>query len=553
MGDKNKISRQAVEAKKLLATRTTTPPRDSAGRFVSPKMKGVAVRKPKPKVKAEPKPEPVSVVVNAPPVRESFTLNDLYKKIVKKGMIVDHLLFEVENQDVPAIAEKSRFAGHNVYKVQPPRRLEGKHILITHMADYVNIYDAYQVTYVTDPGKNPNVIYLPHDFKIMTALEGEEKTKFMDGWDKWLINNIPTQLGHTWYVGSDPEIFVEDATNGACIPAWEFLPDKKNPAKTTVTGYGSMGGTNMYWDGYQGEFTTHPTTCLSYHVDSIAAGLHGVYHAAKAKFPNAKLSIKSVFEIPRESLASASAEHVEFGCMPSLNVYGIKVDMPPAREVNFRSAGGHIHFGLGKMTQTEAAPIVKALDAILGVACVSLFANYDSPIRRKMYGLPGEYRLPPHGLEYRPLSNAWLCHPLITNLVIDFARKVVMLGQRGMLRYWKGTEAETLDCMINCDVNKAREILTRNKELVLKLFNAAYWWANNADTQEFLFSIWMNGIESVIDDPSDIVGNWQLDGKTKWVCHNDGKGKNVATSYVELMAKFKAKAEKAAGADKTTK
>src|ERR1019366_5440055 len=98
--------------------------------------------------------------------------------------------------------------------------------------------------------------------------------------------------------------------------------------------------------------------------------------------------------------------------------------------------------------------MVKAMDAIAGVACVALFAKYDNPIRRQYYGLPGEYRLPKHGLEYRALSNAWLIHPLIMNLVIDFARKAAIMGKEGLFSKWKATEQETIDCITNCDVAK---------------------------------------------------------------------------------------------------
>jgi hypothetical protein len=254
---------------------------------------------------------------------------------------------------------------------------------------------------------------------------------------------------------------------------------------------------------------------MEYHTDSIAAGLRGVIDAARAKFPNAKLSAKTVWDIPFDRLMNDADNFVAFGCMPSKNAYGLRVEMPPCREVPFRSSGGHIHFGLGKINDEQALPIVKALDAILGVACVSLFAKYDDPKRRILYGLPGEFRTPPHGLEYRPISSAWMAHPVITNLVFDLARKVVVFAQKGCLQFWKGNEKETIDCVIACDAPKAREILNRNKDTFMGLLQAAYYWMDDKD-RELIFNIFINGMESVVEDPTDFDTNWGMRIDDQW-------------------------------------
>jgi hypothetical protein len=271
----------------------------------------------------------------------------------------------------------------------------------------------------------------------------------------------------------------------------------------------------MYWDGYQAEFCVFANNCNEYHTDSVAAGLRGVHDAARKKFPKSKLSATSVFDISSEMMSAAADEHVEFGCMPSYNAYGIAPNLPPGREVPFRSAGGHIHFGTGKMSHEEANPIIKTLDKILGVACVSLFGAFDSRKRRHFYGLPGEYRLPPHGVEYRPLSNAWLIHPFIMNIVIDLARKVVVLAQRDWADKWISDEAEVIDTIIRCDVVAARASLEKNKKLFKQLLKACYsegtyTWADEDDI-EAIFGVFMNGLESAVEDPRDFVKNWKLD------------------------------------------
>lgn len=343
------------------------------------------------------------------------------------------------------------------------------------------------------------------------------------------IKSLYRLLPYSGKIGCDPEIFVESA-NGNMIPAFLFLPGKDKPAKTPnwVGNFNGHGNCAMYWDGFQAEFTTQAHNCLGYHGDSIAAGLRGVYDAARKRFKDSKLSMRSVFHLTPEMLAGALDEHVEFGCMPSYNAYGLKVNMPPAREVPFRSAGGHIHFGIGKHSHADAIPIVKALDAVLGVACVSLFAEFDDPNRRRLYGLPGEYRLPAHGIEYRPLSNAWLTHPLIMNLVIDLSRKVVALSKTGAFqKYWKATEEEVVNCIVNCDVKAAHKMMERNKEVFLQLLKASQQLAQPNEL-EMLYKVFVNGIRSAVADPLDLTFNWKLE--SGWRPHAGGNGEpNVRT------------------------
>jgi hypothetical protein len=166
--------------------------------------------------------------------------------------------------------------------------------------------------------------------------------------------------------------------------------------------------------------------------------------------------------------------------------------------------------------------IVKALDAIMGVAGVSMFAKYDDPRRRIMYGLAGEYRLPPHGLEYRVLSNAWLFHPVIANIVFDLSRSAAMFGKNNLLKHWDATEAETIEVINTCNVEGARAILRRNKELLIKILDVKL---DDMGCSKYAYKAIIEGMESVIKDPSDIVGNWGL--TKKWKSHCDAPNKNV--------------------------
>lgn len=331
-------------------------------------------------------------------------------------------------------------------------------------------------------------------------------------------------------IGSDPEIFVVGADDKV-IPSYEFLKSAKEKDLTLPPHNNIIGGTNakqetIFWDGFQGEFNVTANGCLAWTVDSTFLGLKTMLQKAQAYNKDARLTIKSTLDIDSEVLRTAKKEHVEFGCMPSLNIYNMKGITLDGRDVPFRSAGGHIHFGLSDRhrSKEQIERYVKALDAILGVACVSLFAKYDDPRRREMYGLAGEYRLPPHGLEYRTLSSAWLSHPLIMNMVFELSRRALSVGENNLLKYWDSTEEETVQCINNCDVDLAREILARNKEQFLSILESH---CGDKELALNLYKIYMLGIDSILETPDDLTKNWGLDGT--FAGHCNGYGMQVCT------------------------
>lgn len=260
-------------------------------------------------------------------------------------------------------------------------------------------------------------------------------------------------------LGADPEIFLERG-DGTLLPAFAFLPSKYEPLRTPEE------GCSYYWDGFQAEYNIVPSVDLNECLKSVRYGLKSLLKTAKDHDPSARLSTKTVFDTPLEMLRELNAvspEFVEFGCMPSYNVYGIDGQHLDGVNCPHRFAGGHIHFGISRNDAAmEAIPaIVRALDAALGVACVSLFENFDNPVRRRYYGLAGEHRLPPHGLEYRSLSDAWLFNPKLASMVLDFARKILLTTVNGKNR-WEASQDEVVECMLRSDVGLARKILKRN-------------------------------------------------------------------------------------------
>jgi len=375
---------------------------------------------------------------------------------------------------------------------------------------------------------NRRSLYIPEgtEVKELTGRQGKEfLARFLNHQRSQIFTNLQSVF---MTIGSDPEIFIEDA-GGNIIPAFTFLKSKADADKSPKNELG--GDMKVYWDGFQAEFETTAPLCHAHLADSIRTSLKNLLSLAKKANPTARLSSRTVVQIPDAELDRASEEHVTFGCAPSMNVYEIEGKREDGRVVPYRFAGGHIHLGIGKRSQKEVDEIVKTLDAIVGLASVSLFANQDDPIRREYYGLPGEYRLPPHGIEYRTLSNAWMFHPVMMNLIFALTRRTVAFAVAGHRRHILATEQEIVETIRSSNVEQARKIIERNKDIFLGLLKTAFKVDKAA---EVAYNVIMKGMEEAVENPNDIAKNWKLD--SDWLQHSSSEGCNWKSVY-EKVAK----------------
>lgn len=310
--------------------------------------------------------------------------------------------------------------------------------------------------------------------------------------------SVTLQVSH---IGTDPEIFVEDE-NGAVIPAFDFLWAKTDKR---------LGPYTPFWDGFQAEFRTPSKLCLEELSKSVRNGLISLLMLARGHNPKAKLALKTVVPVSAELLQKEKREHVILGCDPSDNIYGLHgLCVGDARLLDIRFAGGHLHFGQKGLPHTTITEIIKTLDAIAGVVSVSLFGSIENPIRRKFYGLPGEYRLPEHGIEYRTLGNGWLCAPGAMHLMWDIARSAYDIGRRHLRAVWEYDEQEMIETIINGDVKTARKILTANKDLLKGILTSVYNYYHPSQSVKWGMRAIFEGIEAAVKDPLDVEGNWHL-------------------------------------------
>lgn len=354
--------------------------------------------------------------------------------------------------------------------------------------------------------------------QLVTPLKGMKAVAVKNRLAKNAISRLPdlfyAQAIEFPNTGADPEIFVVD-DKAVAMPAWEWAKSKKQAVINEA-----------YWDGVQAEFTIKPNTCHAYTVDYLHKGLVNTLTQARKKNAKAKLCIDNVVEVGLDVLEKAEPEHAGFGCNPSLNLYGnegLQVANPKLLPIRF--AGGHIHFGCSKF-KTASSQIkeetIRALDLIIGLPSVAMFKAYEKAVRRQFYGLAGEYREPAHGLEYRTLSNAWLCHPAVSHLTLDMARVAFRIGINGLLKHAGTHEPKEIARIINeTDVKAAKKFVEDNKRFYAGVLRCYYLNMDDKAATKTV-EVLANGVDEFLKNPKDLENNWLLKGRG-WQGHSEGK------------------------------
>lgn len=375
-------------------------------------------------------------------------------------------------------------------------------LLLVSAATPEHTYGIVNMTYTTDTGLAIESRWEDSRYKVIEVPKGSALfDKFKAGTKGLEIVQRLRSNKHHQNVGSDPEIFAVDK-NGSIVPAFEFLRSKRENPTT-------------YWDGYQAEMAPMNASCLNIHIGYIRYALSSMLAQLKAANKDYKLTLKNTFVIPEERLKKDDPKFVKFGCNPSENAYGEPPMDVEGKEVNYRSAGGHLHFSCRK---DYAPAYVKELDRVLGVISVAMFQYYDSPRRRELYGRAGEYRTPPHGMEYRVLSNAWLCHSAVAHFMYEISR--VIIGQvggysetknTGKYEEWDVTEDEARACINNCDVELALKLLDRNSEALLNLIKAlpgVSFRTNVPGLAETWRDVILQGVHKFLKNPDELSSDW---------------------------------------------
>jgi len=343
------------------------------------------------------------------------------------------------------------------------------------------------------------------------------------------------------YTGSDPELFAVDP-EGKVIPSWAFLP-KKDPTNP-VDKYDPFSQKYSYQDGFQVELGVAPNMCYAYLMDAFHACLQDAARNLYKFNPEAKLSWRVMGDCPMSD--GFSDEQIELGCMPSLNAYDLKpaIDKVDARTFTRRPAGMHMHYSYSKhqVPSEDSIKFIKLLDRFVGVPSVSILRGLEDTARRKYYGLPGEYRLPDHGIEYRAVSSAGLCHPIVTSLLFELGRMAW-----GVWTDHKGLATRIIDSISDEEV---QDIMLNLKIIKAKNWSHKLFGINNLSLKEWR-SIYNTPVAAKVItaagfvskgarhfiDPDAFMDNWYVTAKperahsAKWLWTSHSGNPNACLQY----------------------
>lgn len=329
------------------------------------------------------------------------------------------------------------------------------------------------------------------------------------------------------HTGTDPEIFVvRGGKTKSLLPAFRFLPSQSEAKKISTS---ISGGAYGYKDGFAAECYVPPQTCHGYLMDRIRDGLRRVLVQAREFDRTSELTIQNTFTVPEAVMKQSKDEDIAFGCNPSLNAYDDNAEVPAnPREFLMRFSGGHVHLGMkAPKNKEEINRIVQGCDFFAAIPCVAIFAALDTPARRQCYGRAGEFRMPPHGLEYRVLSNAWLSSPEVAHLVFNLVRIGAKIGKANWLDAVDMTTDQAREIINFCDVKSAREFVKKYKEVFVKTLIDEGVSATAPKVERSFMQIIMEGVEAIVPTYRDVEENWKLT-KGAWREHSDDSKKTWA-------------------------
>ncbi|MEK6880930.1 MAG: hypothetical protein AABY22_15020 [Nanoarchaeota archaeon] len=223
----------------------------------------------------------------------------------------------------------------------------------------------------------------------------------------------------TLTIGADIELFLYDRILKEYTSAIGIISGtKNNPTKITKDGFA------LQHDGLLCEFNIPPVTSekglidninfIIQHIKNIIPQIYDIHIVPSARFKDKYLT----------------AESTEIGCDKDYNIYTKESNnvVRGEHDYNLFSCGGHIHIGFKNKTEKNHERIIKMMDLYLGIPSIILDNDRD---RKRLYGNAGCYRIQPHGIEYRTLSNFWITSSSLTAWAFNSTLHAVYLALSG--------------------------------------------------------------------------------------------------------------------------
>ena len=183
-------------------------------------------------------------------------------------------------------------------------------------------------------------------------------------------------------------------------------------------------------DGVAAEFNVAPSLTAKEFSQNIFDILGELQSRVEAK--GLKLYVTPTAHFEQKYFKKLPAYARRLGCEPDFNVYNQgRPNKTPKTRRPIRTGAGHIHVGwtagediTSKEHIFDIQEATRNLDAVLYP--VSLLWDQDDE-RRTLYGKMGSYRPKHYGVEYRPLSNAWVADPDLHIWVFEATMRTMRL------------------------------------------------------------------------------------------------------------------------------
>ena len=208
--------------------------------------------------------------------------------------------------------------------------------------------------------------------------------------------------------GADPELFLVDQ-DGLFKSAHNIIPGSKmNPT-------GVLCGA-IQPDGVAAEFNVNPSKTAEEFRSNILSVLREMQSRIDSKGKGLKLHVTPVAHFEKAYFRKLPKKAKLLGCEPDFNAWEEGRQNPsPSTKETFRTGAGHLHVGwTDGVSSTDDAHLFDCLEMVKQLDSVLYFSSLlwdDNEKRRQLYGKIGAYRPKSYGVEYRPLSNAWVADP----------------------------------------------------------------------------------------------------------------------------------------------
>jgi hypothetical protein len=325
------------------------------------------------------------------------------------------------------------------------------------------------------------------------------------------------------YLGSDPEFFF--VNKGQVVPSEKFLPWKEQPMVVSDNTLGAAKGSKsngvaLHADGVQGEITLAESNKRVYLLARLREALRNLYKLAPS---GTEISLSASCKTPPEFLAAEVSERgKEFGCDPDYVSWldgAPNISFPDPHTHPFRYAGAHVHIGYMPgnsafakevqkilMSPLGKIRVVNMMDMILGNTMVLLDQSPESTTRRELYGKAGTFRYTSYGLEYRVLSNFWLKHPALANIVFALSREALNIVISGFDKKFINL-FENSDPIIEAINENNKKLAFMNWMKIRPLLTMLSTEGINYQALEFLGTLGIDQVVPNIKDSWKITGN----------------------------------------------